>query len=60
MQVKSNGSTTMAISESDSEGKFNVAYGELQGKYILPVHFYLIGDLKFMFMVVGRDDYSGS
>ena len=39
---------------------YELRFGEQNDDAAIPMHFYLIGDLKFLFMMLGRSGFSGS
>lgn len=58
--VGSDGCSTMTVSETDQvTGKREIHYDGRVGKYKIPLKYNLIGDLKFMYMVCGREGFCG-
>jgi len=60
MNPSNMGKTTLSVSKKNGDGERTLNFDGSNDDYVFPVEFFMIGDLKYMFMVVGRSGYSGA
>ena len=60
MNPSNEGKTKLSVSKKDNNGARQVNFDGRDNDFVFPVEFFAIGDLKYMFMVVGRSGYSGA